>query len=81
MRKLYYDTVLYTADALELLIKTVGVDRVLYGAECPGVGSAVNPDTGATFDDIVPLIRRLEWLSAEDRRKILEDNVRGLFRL
>ncbi len=81
MRKLYYDTVLYTADALELLIKTVGPDRVLYGAECPGVGSAVNPDTGSTFDDIVPLIRQFDWLSAEDKQKILEDNVRALFGL
>jgi predicted TIM-barrel fold metal-dependent hydrolase len=81
MRKLYYDTVLYTADALELLIRTVGPDRVLYGAECPGVGSAVNPDTGSTFDDIVPLIRQIDWLAADDKQKILEDNARKLFRL
>jgi predicted TIM-barrel fold metal-dependent hydrolase len=81
MRKLYYDTVLYTADALELLIKTVGVDRVLYGAECPGVGSAINPDTGLTFDNIVPLIRGFEWLSDADKIKILETNARSLFRL
>jgi len=81
LRKLYFDTVLYTADALELLIKTVGVDRVLYGAECPGVGSAINPDTGLTFDNIVPLIRAFDWLSAEEKDKILQQNARALFRL
>jgi predicted TIM-barrel fold metal-dependent hydrolase len=81
MRKLYFDTVLYTPEALELLIKSVGVDRVLYGAECPGVGSAINPDTGLTFDNIVPLIRGFDWLSAEDKHKILEHNARRLFGL
>ena len=81
MRRLYYDTVLYTSEALELLIKVVGVDRVLYGAECPGVGSAVNPDTGLTFDNIVPLIRGFDWLSDGDRSKILEINARKLFKL
>lgn len=81
MRKLYYDTVLYTADALELLIKTVGAEHVLFGAECPGVGSAVNPDTGSTFDNIVPLIRGFEWLSDDDKARILERNARELFKL
>jgi OH-DDVA meta-cleavage compound hydrolase len=81
MRRLYYDTVLYTAEALELLIKTVGVERVLYGAECPGVGSAVNPETHSTFDDIVPLIKEMDRLSDEDKQKILEGNVRKLFGL
>ena len=81
MRKLYYDTVLYTSEALELLIKTVGVDRVLYGAECPGVGSAINPDTGLTFDNIVPLIQNFDWLSAQDKAQILEGNARELFKL
>jgi len=81
MRRLYYDTVLYTEGALELLIKTVGVDRVLYGAECPGVGSAINPDTGLTFDNIVPYIQKFDWLSDDDQVQILEKNARELFRL
>jgi OH-DDVA meta-cleavage compound hydrolase len=81
LRKLYFDTVLYTSDALELLIKTVGVERVLYGAECPGVGSVVDSATGRTFDDIVPLIRSFEWLSREDQEAILERNARRLFGL
>jgi OH-DDVA meta-cleavage compound hydrolase len=81
MRRLYFDTVLYTRDALELLIKTVGVDRVLYGAECPGVGSAIDPETGLTFDNIVPQLRAIEWLSEHDKAKILEHNARKLFKL
>ena len=81
MRKLYYDTVLYTEGALRLLIETVGPERCLFGAECPGVGSAVNPETGETFDNIKPLIEKFEWLSPAQKKMIFEDNARKVFRL
>ena len=69
MRKLYYDTVLYSEEGLRLLIKTVGVDRCLFGAECPGVGSTINPATGRTFDDIKPYIEGFDWLSLQPTGK------------
>jgi 4-oxalmesaconate hydratase len=81
MRNLYYDTVLYSEGALKLLIDTVGPDRCIYGAECPGVGSAVNPDTGRTMDDIVPYIKGFSWLSDANKQLILEGNARKLFKL
>jgi 4-oxalmesaconate hydratase len=81
MRRLHYDTVLYSEEALRLLIKTVGADRCLFGAECPGVGSAVDPSTGKTLDDIAPLIQRFEWLSAAEKKMIFEDNARRLLKL
>ena len=59
MRHLYYDTVLYSEEALRLLIKTVGADRCLFGSECPGVGSTLDPATGRTRDDIRPVDRQL----------------------
>lgn len=81
MRKLYYDTVLYTEDALALLIKTVGADRCLFGAECPGVGSTVNPDTGRTMDDIKPYIEGFDWLSEKQKTMILSENAKTVFGL
>jgi predicted TIM-barrel fold metal-dependent hydrolase len=81
MRKLYYDTVLYTAAALRLLIDTVGPERCLFGAECPGVGSSVDPETARTFDDIRPLIEGFDWLNAAQKKMIFEDNARRLFKL
>ncbi len=80
-RKLYYDTVLYTADALDLLLKTMGPDRCLFGAECPGVGSTIDPATGRTRDDVRPMIESIEWLSPQQKQAIYEDNARRLFRL
>lgn len=81
MRKLYFDTVLYTPEALELLIKTVGVDRCLFGSECPGVGSHVHPGTGRQMDDIAPCIHNFEWLTPDDKKAIFETNAKKVFNL
>jgi 4-oxalmesaconate hydratase len=81
MRNLYFDTVLYSEEALRLLIKTVGSDRCLFGAECPGVGSTVDPATGRTRDDIAPLIQNFDWLSDEEKKGIFETNAKTVFGL
>lgn len=81
LRKLWFDTTLYSAAAVELLIKTVGADRCLFGTECPGTGSAKNPDTDHPFDDVATVINSFDWLSDEDKKKIFEDNAREIFKL
>ena len=81
MRNLWFDTTLYTPLALELLIKTVGADRCLFATECPGTGSATNPATGRYMDDIAPMIKGFDWLSAADKKLIFEDNAKKLFKL
>lgn len=81
IRKLYFDTCLYTKDALELLFKTVGVDRCLFGTENPGSGSAVHPTTGRYMDDTKPVIESIEWLTAEDKEMIFSGNAKKLYNL
>jgi predicted TIM-barrel fold metal-dependent hydrolase len=81
LRKLYYDSCLYTSDSIELLLKAVGTDRVLFGSEKPGTGSAKDPETGRWFDDIKLLIDDIEWLSEKQRSALFEDNARTLFTL
>ena len=81
MRKLYYDTVLYTEGAMRLLIETVGVDQCLFGSECPGVGSKALPGCNYTMDHTAPIIQNFEWLSDADKAKIFEGNARRVFKL
>jgi predicted TIM-barrel fold metal-dependent hydrolase len=81
MRHLYYDTVLYSKDALELLFKTVGVDRCLFGTERPGVGTVKDPRTGRWLDETRFTIEAIDWLTAEDKKKIFEDNAKKVFNL
>jgi 4-oxalmesaconate hydratase len=79
MRKLYFDTCLYTQNSIDLLLKEVGVDRCLFGTEKPGVGSQIDPSTGEWFDDIKPKIERIAWLTDADRNALFEGNARKLY--
>ena len=81
MRNLYYDTVLYSKGSLELLIKTVGADRCLFGTERPGVGTVKDPRTNRWLDETRYLIEDFDWLSAADKKLIFEDNAKKLFKL
>jgi predicted TIM-barrel fold metal-dependent hydrolase len=79
LKRFWFDSVLHNPPSLELLLKTVGPERVLFGTERPGSGSAMNPATGHHFDDIKPVIDKIEFLSDADRRAIYEDNARTVF--
>jgi 4-oxalmesaconate hydratase len=79
LRRFWFDTVLHHPPSLELLLRTVGPDRVLFGTEKPGSGSAPNPDTGRHFDDIKPVIDGFIFLSDADRKAVFETNARHVF--
>jgi 4-oxalmesaconate hydratase len=79
IRRLYYDTGVYNKESLELLFKIVGTDRCLFGTENPGTGTAIDPDTGRTLDDLKPVIEDIDWLSQDDRERIFERNAREVF--
>lgn len=79
LKRLYYDTVIHSKDSIAMLIKLVGSDRVVFGTENPGSGTAMNPETGRAFDDIKALIDDIDFLTAEDRANIYENNARRLF--
>lgn len=81
IKRLYFDTVNYSKEALELAFKVLGSDNLLFGTENPGTGSVLNPKTGRTFDDLKPIIDSIEFLTDEDRKKIYEDNAKKLYKL
>ena len=81
LKKLYFDTVNYSKEALELAFKVIGSDNLLFGTENPGTGSVVDPETGRTFDDLKPVIDSIEFLTEEDRYKVYEGNAHKLYNL
>jgi len=80
LRRLHFDTCTYDKNALELLFKTVGADRVLFGTEKPGTGSARDPVSGLDYDDLKPVIESIEFLSEADRRNVFECNCARVYR-
>jgi len=77
--RLYFDTTVYNQDAMHLLVKVAGVDRVMFASEMLGGVTTKDPLTGRMFDDNKPCLDGLDWLTEEDRRKIFEGNVRQAY--
>ncbi|MSO82250.1 MAG: amidohydrolase [Acidobacteria bacterium] len=79
IKRLYFDTTVYSQDAMEMLIRVVGVDRIIYASEMLGGVNAVDPATGCSFDDNKRLVDGVAWLTDPDRKKIFEDNARKAY--
>ena len=79
LKRMHFDTTTYDKDALELLFKVVGPDRVLFATENPGTGSVTDPKTGRAFDDLKPVIESIDFLSEQDRENIFECNCARLY--
>jgi 4-oxalmesaconate hydratase len=77
IRQMYFDTSLYTNEALELLIKSFGADRVVFGTERPGDGSRTK--TAGEEDDIGAILRNMPNLDQKDVDGILGDTALDIF--
>jgi 4-oxalmesaconate hydratase len=74
IKRLYFDTTVYSLEAMEMLIRVVGVDNVVFASEMLGGVTTVDPKSGRFFDDNKPCLDAIVWLTEEDRKKILEEN-------
>jgi 4-oxalmesaconate hydratase len=79
IKRLYFDTTVYSQEAMEMLVKVVGVDNLLFASEMLGGVTTVDPTTGRFFDDNRPCLDAITWLTSEDRRKICDENVRKVY--
>ncbi len=68
-RLLYFDTVTHDLPALEYLVRTAGIDKVLMGSDYPF--DVKDPDP-------VETVRLLESIPSEGKRKIWGENAAGL---
>jgi 4-oxalmesaconate hydratase len=81
VKRLYFDTTVYSVEAMQMLIRTVGVDNIVFASEMLGGVTVADPRTGRFFDDNKPCLDALGWLTDEDRKKIFEDNVKTAYPL
>jgi aminocarboxymuconate-semialdehyde decarboxylase len=72
IKKFYYDTITHNADAFEFAVKTLGVNRILFGTDYPfDMGYLMKAEK----------IPGLSRFSQEDQNKILFENVRRLYKI
>ncbi len=75
----FFDTCVYHLPGVELLVKVVPADNILFGSEMVGAVRGIDPETGQYFDDTKRYIDALTSIGDVDKRKIFEGNARKVF--
>jgi 4-oxalmesaconate hydratase len=78
LENVFFDTCVYHLPGIELLLKVVPVDNILFGSEMVGAVRGIDPRTGHYYDDTKRYLDALP-LSAADRAKVFEGNARRVY--
>jgi 4-oxalmesaconate hydratase len=75
----FFDTCVYHRAGMELLLKVIPADNILFASEIVGAVQGIDPETGFAFDDTKRYIDEIEWLPRADRDKILHGNAARVY--
>ena len=75
---IFFDTCVYHLPGMELLLKVVPLDNILFGSEMVGAVRGIDPETGHYYDDTKRYLDALP-LSEEQRYKLFEGNARKVY--
>jgi len=76
---IFFDTCVYHSPGMELLLKVMPVDNIVFGSEMVGAVRSIDPETGHYFDDTKRYIEQISPLGVDARRKIFELNARKVY--
>ena len=79
LNNVFFDTCVYHRPGIELLLKVIPLDNILFASEIYGAVRGVDPETGYNYDDTKRYIDALDWLNAEARARIFERNVERVY--
>ena len=79
LRNVYFDTCVYHQPGIDLLLKVIPVENILFASEMVGAVRGIDPETGHYYDDTKRYIEDSKSLSAADRTKIFEANARKVY--
>jgi 4-oxalmesaconate hydratase len=74
LNNVFFDTCVYHQPGIDLLLKVIPIENILFASEMVGAVKGIDPETGHHFDDTKRYIDGAPQLSGEDRRKIYEGN-------
>jgi 4-oxalmesaconate hydratase len=78
LKNVFFDTCVYHQPGIDLLLRVIPVDNVLFASEMIGAVRGVDPETGHHFDDTRRYIEASS-LSEQEKRKIYEGNARRVY--
>src|SRR6202158_4015143 len=74
LNNVFFDTCVYHLPGIELLLKVIPVENIIFGSEMFGAVKGIDSETGHYFDDTRRYIDGSTILSTEDKKKIFETN-------
>ena len=74
----FFDTCVYHQAGIDLLLKIVPADNILFGSEMVGAVRGIDPETGHYYDDTKRYVEAAA-VSDADRRKIFDTNARKVY--
>jgi 4-oxalmesaconate hydratase len=78
MKNVFFDTCVYHQPGIDLLVKVIDLDNILFGSEMVGAVRGIDPETAQYFDDTKRYIDALP-LNSADKRQIFELNARRVY--
>ncbi len=78
LKNVYFDTCVYHQPGIDLLLKVIPTDNVLFASEIVGAVKGIDPETGQYFDDTKRYIEAAS-ISSEARGKIFSGNALKVF--
>ena len=78
MTNVFFDSCVYHRPGVDLLLRVIGADNVIFGSEMMGAVRGCNPQTGAAWDDTKRYIDELHLLP-EHARRVFEINARRVY--
>lgn len=78
MKNVFFDTCVYHQAGIDLLVKVIDLNNILFGSEMVGAVRGIDPETAQYFDDTKRYIDALP-LNSADKRQIFELNARRVY--
>jgi 4-oxalmesaconate hydratase len=79
MSNVFFDTCVYHQPGIDLLLKVIPADNILFASEMVGAVKGVDPETGFNYDDTKRYIDKIDWVSGADKEKIFHGNVEKVY--
>jgi 4-oxalmesaconate hydratase len=79
LNNVFFDTCVYHRPGIELLLKVVPADNILFASEMVGAVRGIDPETGHYYDDTKRYVDSIEWLAPTDREKIFHGNASKVY--
>ena len=79
LKNIFFDTCVYHQPGIDLLLKVIPVENILFASEMIGAVRGIDPESGFMYDDTKRYIEGAPQLCAADRAQSYEGNARRVF--